>query len=1427
MRRTAVLAALALGVLTTALVVADSRLFPGPPTDTDPRANTPNDPDFDKAEPDDPDMDCMPGACSVFEEQHRLFGFAPNQSRTTAFYRDPGNPHVGQPQVSGVSADLAWKLSIGEQTTDVAICDTGIQWDREELRRRIRLNTGELPVPCGPTAGQKGRPLAEYDCDGDGIFTPDDYAGIVPPNAGAHGDPSKLDAEDLIAFFSDGTDDDGNGFVDDIAGWDFFDDDNNPFDASSYSSANNHGSGRASDAVAEGNNRLSGIGLCPQCRLVPIRVWDTFVVDNNNFALCLLYAADNGIEVTEAALGALTTTAFAQAATQYAYEHGVAEMDVSSDLNTADHNSPANFNNTIFVKGTVADAEGASTDVNRPPFPQVALSAPIGTWFRDSNLTQYGGHAHIDMKGVTGSECTGQAAGAAGLLMSYGKQRGTPLTANEVKQILTLTAEDVLPGDTLGTGDPDPSQPGWDQHFGYGRVNLRAALERLGVPALGIAAKIPPEATLERPAWFQVLDPDLDNDGVNESLMVPIVGTAAADRGPTTSLHWTLEFGIGIEPTSFTQFAMGSSPSHVGFDDGTSPPRRPGALLTNLNLADVMAAFPPGTDFSAPPSGPVVQGQANVPSNQFAFTVRLRVRDDDDPSCLTTPPALPCNLGEDRKVFFVHHDPTKHKGWPIAIDANGDGLIDGGGEPPPHMVDLDGDNVMELVQATAAGRIYAFRADGSQLPGFPVTTNMARNVATHLGAPAFASGRIAPPSPTTTSRPAIGDLDRDGYPEIVYANIEGDVYVFRHDGTLAPGFPVRIDPAFSAVPLRTKTNHLKTGILGSPVLADLDGDGFLDIVVAAMDQHVYAWDRHGDLLPGWPVKIQDPAPGPGQTPVGAESINTPVVADLAGDGHLEVVIETNEVYKASGNANQFFPNEQNNPTSVPGLNTGTVLAAAFAAAGGSGRIYALHHDGNLHPGGPFVAGWPVKLDGLAIDILPLIGPGHNVAVGDMDPSPGLEIAASLTTSNLVLFRPDGTRLRDMDPSTHGPLSDTAQDNSSVLNLFEYPAIGDIDRDGSLDLTKVGLTLNGLVDLVLVGQNEPFHHVLQAWNAATGQPLEGFPKVIDDFGLTTVPLLANVGPTIDPGVDPGGTLDLPELISGNGLYLVHAFDFTGREPAGWPKLTGGWHTGSPAAGDIDDDGRLNIAWPTREGNYFLWDTPAPMCNTATTANLDGRDGAYNPQVNYRNNNLAGEDTVPPARLAPRDVVASGTDPATNAITITTSRIPGDDLYCGTAAKFDFRFSTAGPITTQTQFDGATPVASVPAPPRGNHDAGTSLTVSDGRFAGQVVFLAAQVVDHAGNLSPVTSLGSFDFVPPPTTTTTTSSTTMAPTTSTSTTTTTTSPRTTTTSTTTSTTTRPTTTTRPPRPPRSTTTTRPTTTTTSTTTTTRPPHPHGGGG
>src|SRR2546426_2388326 len=160
-------------------------------------------------------------------------------------------------------------------------------------------------------------------------------------------------------------------------------------------------------------------------------------------------------------------------------------------------------------------------------------------------------------------------------------------------------------------------------------------------------------------------------------------------------------------------------------------------------------------------------------------------------------------------------------------------------------------------------------------------------VANHMGAPAFATGAVAPSHGGFTT-PAVGDLDKDGYPEIVAT--DGDkVYALRNDGTLLPGFPVAVNPAFSAPIVRTKTNHVKTGFFSSAVLGDLDRDGRLDIAAAAMDQRAYAWNMDGQLLPGWPVFLSDGGNG-------AESINTPAIGDINGDGFLDVVVATNEIY---------------------------------------------------------------------------------------------------------------------------------------------------------------------------------------------------------------------------------------------------------------------------------------------------------------------------------------------------------------------------------------------------------------------------------------------------------------------------------------------------------------------------------------------------
>ena len=62
-----------------------------------------------------------------------------------------------------------------------------------------------------------------------------------------------------------------------------------------------------------------------------------------------------------------------------------------------------------------------------------------------------------------------------------------------------------------------------------------------------------------------------------------------------------------------------------------------------------------------------------------------------------------------------------------------------------------------------------------------------------------------------------------------------------------------------------------------------------------------------------------------------------------------------------------------------------------------------------------------------------------------------------------------------------------------------------------------------------------------------------------------------------------------MIAGNGLYTLDAVDAQGTEPAGWPKLTGGWSIGTPGVGDWDGDGRLEVAQQRRDGQLLVWRT----------------------------------------------------------------------------------------------------------------------------------------------------------------------------------------------------------------------------------------------
>ena len=207
----------------------------------------------------------------------------------------------------GAAVDLAWGVDKGRDDVLIAVLDSGIMWRRADrmadLATAAYVNLGEARPPCAAATG---------DCDGNGVFDVADFGAIADRNGNGVADP-----EDLILDpkYSNGKDDDRNGYVDDISGWDFLYGDNDPLDTVEYG----HGTGEAEDSNAR-ENGTGDVGTCPHCRVLPVRVSDSFVAEGGRFAAGVLFALDSGADVVQEALGALTNPPQAQAAIDAAYD---------------------------------------------------------------------------------------------------------------------------------------------------------------------------------------------------------------------------------------------------------------------------------------------------------------------------------------------------------------------------------------------------------------------------------------------------------------------------------------------------------------------------------------------------------------------------------------------------------------------------------------------------------------------------------------------------------------------------------------------------------------------------------------------------------------------------------------------------------------------------------------------------------------------------------------------------------------------------------------------------------------------------------------------------------------------------------------------------------------------------------------------------
>ncbi len=162
-----------------------------------------------------------------------------NYNKSAISVNDPFYNQQGY--ISAIKADSAWSVTTGDSTEIIAILDTGIDWLHPDLMNKIWVNENEQ----------------------------ENYQ-----------------------------DSDGNGFADDIRGWDFINNRNNPMDD------NGHGTHVAGIAGAETNNGIGIAGISWKARLMPVKVFSSNGYgDAGTISQGIIYAAANGATIINMSFG--------------------------------------------------------------------------------------------------------------------------------------------------------------------------------------------------------------------------------------------------------------------------------------------------------------------------------------------------------------------------------------------------------------------------------------------------------------------------------------------------------------------------------------------------------------------------------------------------------------------------------------------------------------------------------------------------------------------------------------------------------------------------------------------------------------------------------------------------------------------------------------------------------------------------------------------------------------------------------------------------------------------------------------------------------------------------------------------------------------------------------------------------------------------
>ena len=374
-----------------------------------------------------------------------------------------------------IDAIEAWDIETGNENIVVAIHDTGVDWDHPDLEENIWVNPGE-------------------DINGNGMVDPSDFNGV---------------------------DDDSNGFIDDLRGWDFVNTtqpvypgedgtirDNDPMDF------HGHGTHCSGIAGAVTNNSMGIAGVCWNCKIMPVRVGYKShsgggLIDIDAAAAGLEYAAYNGANVISMSWGGNFVSELIWDAINYSYSKGALLIAAAGNSNSSHKHYPAAYDKVIAVGATDHNDSRANLGWWGSNYGSwVDVSAPgvdvYSTLFNDT-YESWGGT----------SMATPHVAGLAALLLS----KNPSFAQDELLTIIRSTTDAVNS----------------KVHIGTGRINAYNAIQRDSTPIANLNSYL---------------------DDIIIANEIYINGTACG----TNFKNYSVYYGIGIYPDEWTLIDSSTNP---------------------------------------------------------------------------------------------------------------------------------------------------------------------------------------------------------------------------------------------------------------------------------------------------------------------------------------------------------------------------------------------------------------------------------------------------------------------------------------------------------------------------------------------------------------------------------------------------------------------------------------------------------------------------------------------------------------------------------------------------------------------------------------------------------------------------------------------------------------------------------------------------